>query len=306
MRIAIKIFLAIFVLGFGWGIYKIQALPSRGIEGIWKFRSIFLKDIMESTPVEFRGHRLVVANQRPHRGGWEDAKINVYNFDGNKVASVPSPDEALISALVTGDKLYVFSTTSSSENSISIRWSDDLVNWSSPKTILLSKRGETIYNTSVTKVGDDFVMAYEVGGVGHVGFSVRFATSKDLQTWREIGDVFSQDRYAACPTIRYVNGIYYLLYLVVHEEKFVTVLARSSDLVHWKYAKNQILWPSKVWPSKGEGVNNSDVDVLESGGITYFVYAVGDQQDWVDLKMATYIGSIQRFFESLDYGDEKI
>ena len=69
---------------------------------------------------------------------------------------------------------------------------------------------------------------------------------------------------------------------------------------------SSIVWPSKVWPSKGEGVNNSDVDVLESGGITYFVYAVGDQQDWVDLKMATYIGSIQRFFESLDYGDEKI
>jgi len=45
-----------------------------------------------------------------------------------------------------------------------------------------------------------------------------------------------------------------------------------------------------------EGINNSDVDMVEFNNKIYFTYANGDQQYWHDLKLAEYNGTLQQFF----------
>src|SRR5207249_3406858 len=78
-----------------------------------------------------------------------------------------------------------------------------------------------------------FVMAYESDDPKFTPFTVKFATSPDLESWSKLPDaIFGADRYAACPCIRYANGSYYLLYLEHRTPRwfFETYLARSKDL----------------------------------------------------------------------------
>jgi hypothetical protein len=49
---------------------------------------------------------------------------------------------------------------------------------------------------------------------------------------------------------------------------------------------------------RGEGVNNSDVDLFEWEENTYLFYACGNQADWSSLRVAMYRGTMQQFFES--------
>ena len=50
--------------------------------------------------------------------------------------------------------------------------------------------------------------------------------------------------------------------------------------------------------SEGEGVNNSDVDLLEFENNTYLYYATGDQATWGTVRMAMYAGPMRQFFEA--------
>jgi hypothetical protein len=51
-------------------------------------------------------------------------------------------------------------------------------------------------------------------------------------------------------------------------------------------------------PCAGEGINNSDVDLIELDGRTYVNYFTGNQNDWGDLKWAVYDGPMPEFFAS--------
>jgi hypothetical protein len=46
-----------------------------------------------------------------------------------------------------------------------------------------------------------------------------------------------------------------------------------------------------------EGINASDLDVIEHDGSTYIYYAVGDQRTWMNVKRANYPGPLREFFE---------
>ena len=50
--------------------------------------------------------------------------------------------------------------------------------------------------------------------------------------------------------------------------------------------------------ARGEGINNSDVDLFEWEENTYLFYATGDQSSWGSLRVAMYLGSMRQFFES--------
>ena len=47
-----------------------------------------------------------------------------------------------------------------------------------------------------------------------VPFTIRFADSRDLKTWRLTSSdhIFTKDRYSSCPTIRFLDGMYYMIY----------------------------------------------------------------------------------------------
>ena len=97
-----------------------------------------------------------------------------------------------------------------------------------------------MFNTSVCKAGDRFIMAIEVGKppeVVGVPFTSRFAESKDLLHWKLLPAecVFTKERYSACPSIRFLDGRFYMLYLeTLAGPRYETYLVRSKDLVRWE------------------------------------------------------------------------
>lgn len=290
--------IAVFLSSVVWVLPRGVGFPNLGIRGIYKFSSVYMSDRMESTPIVFGGSLYSIVNKRSHRGSWTSSEILINKMNGRqKISNVPIPGIGLISAFVENGKVHVFGTTyAAGQSEVKMLTSTDLIHWSPPETVMVAVPGQQIYNTSVTRGRDGFVMAYEVAEKGIVGFTPRFARSDDLKSWSSLGDAFDKKRYAACPTIKYFDGWYYILYLSIVEDKFVTVTAKSQDLVHWLHGTKPAFFPQK-----GEGKNTSDVDMVQNFGITHFLYAVGDQQDWVEMKRAIYFGTEAQFFGQFKY-----
>jgi len=285
---------------------EVDGNPSLNDKGVYKLKAVYMPDRMESTPIAFGPMLYSIVNKRPHRGSWNESALLVnWLYGGREVSSTPTPGLGLISAFVNDGTAYVFATAYSGD-AVKILESDNLENWTEPVTVLKAKAGQTIYNTSVTKGPAGYVMAYEVGEPGVVGFTPRFATSPDLKNWTPVGEPFDRGRYAACPTLRHIDGWYYMLYLTILDEdnakkRFVTVAARSLDLKTWQHATKPAFEPIG-----GEGINNSDVDMVQALGVTTFLYADGDQQDHVSLKRAVYLGSEGDFFRQFEYADKRL
>ena len=140
-------------------------------------------------------------------------------------------------------------------------------------------------------------MAYESNDLTYPPpFTIKFATSPDLETWTKQPEaVFGTNRYAACPCIRYADGYYYMLYLEHRAplHLFQTYLARSRDLRRWYLSSAN---PVLVAEGTTDGINASDPEVVELEGATYVYYAVGDQLTWMDIKRAVYPGPLREFF----------
>jgi hypothetical protein len=83
--------------------------------------------------------------------------------------------------------------------------------------------------------------------------------------------------------------------------RYITVVAKSNDLIHWKYGDKAVFDANER-----EGINNSDVDLVESNGVVHFLYLTGDQLTWGNLKKAVYVGSMKQFFSEFDYLDKPI
>ncbi|MGC8668301.1 MAG: hypothetical protein ACP5VE_09325 [Chthonomonadales bacterium] len=132
------------------------------------------------------------------------------------------------------------------------------------------------------------MLAYESDDPAWPPFTIKFARSSDLHTWRPIPHAFlGTDRYAACPCIRYAGGWYYVLYTEHRVPRwfFETWIARSRDLVHWELSPaNPVLTPKEL----DDGVNTSDPDIVEWHGHTLLYYGVGDQRTWMNIKRADF------------------
>ena len=75
---------------------------------------------------------------------------------------------------------------------------------------------------------------------------------------------------------------------------YISYLIRSKDLKKWQLSSlNPILKADE-----GEGINNSDVDLIEYKNKTYLYYATGDQMTWGTIRIALFNGSERKFFES--------
>jgi len=113
----------------------------------------------------------------------------------------------------------------------------------------------------------------------------------------------------ANPTIRYLAPYYYVMYGVwsfqerpwkcyhylLPETRYVTVVARSKDLVAWDVSPCE---GPMLDPVTGEGINNTDADLFEFEGNTYIFYATGDQATWGTIRVAMYAGPMRALFES--------
>jgi len=251
---------------------------------------------MESTPVIFLGRLHLLQSVRPGRGGAkEDYYLTITDVARDEVIATFGVGFGLACAYVENDIFYVYASKWEPDEEwtdIYLLESGDLKNWTTDLVVPRAS-DEHLFNCSVCKDKDGYAMAYESSA--YVPFTVKFAESSDLRTWNKLLEMdFSRDKYAACPTLRCVDGYYYLLYLVVGGPGYVTYIARSPDLAKWEISPlNPVLTPTP-----DEGINNSDVDLIEFSSRVYVYYATGDQQTWGNLKYATYEGTLRDFLLS--------
>ncbi len=255
-----------------------------------------LGDVCEAGPVVWKKRLALMKCNRPASGGnREDYFLTLEDVETSQPLARFAEGYGLASALVDHDTCYVFASrfASGSWNDVTVFKSKDLRNWT--EKLALTQEKEHLFNSSVCRGRNGFVMAYESDDPKFTPFTVKFATSTDLENWTKLPDaIFGSDRYAACPCLRYVNGFYYLLYLEHRTPRwfFETYVARSKDLKHWELsAANPILTPGL-----NDGINASDPDLIEFHGKTYLYYSVGDQRTWIRLKRAVYPGPLNEFF----------
>jgi hypothetical protein len=220
-------------------------------------------------------------------------------------------------ALAEGGTMWAFGVDQWDGTKIVAFRSDDLEHWESLPALTLPGWG--LFNTSVCRAGDRFIMAIEVGKppeVVGVPFTNRFAESKDLVHWKLLPDecVFTKERYSACPSIRFLEGWFYMLYLeTLPGPRYETYLVRSKDLIRWESSPlNPVLAASgedraiaspnlmAAQRAKVAGAvdrNNSDVDLCEFRGKTIITYSWGNQQGTEFLAEAVHDGPLAGFLK---------
>jgi hypothetical protein len=218
-------------------------------------------------------------------------------------------------AFVEGDSVYAFGVDKWGGSKISVFHSKDLKEWQSQPALTLLGWG--LYNTTVCKADGRYVMAVEVGEpkeVVGVPFTIFFAESKDLLTWKLLPQecVYSKEKYTACPALRYLDGYFFMIYLEARPgPTYESHIVRSKDLRRWESSRlNPVLAfseddkriaNSKLTPvqrkaiAQATDINNSDVDLCEFNGKTIIYYSWGNQQGKEFLAEAVYEGTLASF-----------
>lgn len=274
-------------------------------------------DMVETTPVVWRGKLLrfeyVRENYRPNTTG-----MSYFRFADVAAGSVTPAFAAgyhLGSAFVQGDTMYVYGVPKWGGGQIQVFWSKDLRQWRDG--LALDLPGWEIFNTSVCKGADGYVMAFEIGAPPAetgVAFTMRFARSPDLLHWQltPADCVYTKDRYSACPALRYLDGRYYMIYLEARPgPTYEPHIVRSRDLVTWessphnplmqfgpedkRIANPRLTAEQRARIEQAVNLNNSDVDLCEFEGRTVITYSWGNQQGNEFLAEAVYKGRLADF-----------
>jgi alpha-L-fucosidase len=271
-------------------------------------------DLVEATPVVFKGKlyrfEYVRAKYKPNKTG--DSYFRFIDVESGEATPGFAAGYHLGCAYVEGDTVFAYGVKMWGESEIRVFWSKDLRAWRSQTALDIPKWG--VYNTSVCKGRKGYVMAIELGEppeeVG-VRFTMRFAESDDLVNWKALPAecVYSKDRYTACPAIRFLDDLYYMVYLEAKPgPSYAPHIVRSSDLIHWQQSPfNPIMTFSdddrgianpELTPEEREriakavNINNSDVDLCEFEGKTVIYYSWGNQQGIEFLAEAAYDGTL--------------
>ena len=259
---------------------------------------------MENTPVIFNSRLLLVSNNRP--GGADakgkDAYLYIDDLQTGKEITRFGQGHSFVSAYAEGDELNVFALEFTdfgrkmNSTGIDRLTSTDLKTWKTEK-VILPDGNEHLFNSSVCKDDTGYLMAYESDKP--VQFCFKFARSNDLSKWEKVPHLaFTGEKYeySACPVIRYFKPYYYVIYLhdkVAGHKGYISYLTRSKNLTDWELSPFNPVLEASV----GEGINNSDVDLIEYQGKTYLYYATGDQETWGTVRVAMFDGREKAFFE---------
>ncbi len=207
-------------------------------------------------------------------------------------------------------------------NVIDMFWSKDLKQWEMREAIVIP-RNLSIFNTSVCRGADGkYAIAIEICGPEELvgpGFKSIFALSDDLFNWELLpieSHIYRKETYSACPSIRYFDGFYYMVYLdVLPFSRYVTYIVRSRDLLQWEVGvrnpfmffdsnDKKVIHPELFTEQELHFIenavdcNNSDVDFCEYNGKTIILYSWGNQHGKEFLAMATYDGGLEELLKS--------
>jgi lysophospholipase L1-like esterase len=270
-------------------------------------------DLVETTPV-------VVSNRLwrfewVREGYWDNKrKTNYFRFRDPKTGEVTeafADGHEFGSAVVNDGVVYVTGTRRPGE--VNVFSSRDLKNWETWSAIPAGRY--SIFNTSVCKAGDEFVLMFEIDKPAEeagVAFTARFAKSKDFRTWTMTPPQcnYSKDRYSAPHCLRWLDGWFYDFYLEAHNGYEMRVV-RSHDLVKWeasplnpvlkataedrRIANPKMSDPQRVRVANAVNLNNSDIDFCEFNGQLRITYSWGNQQGMEHMAEAIYDGSEAEF-----------
>ncbi|MBQ9940132.1 MAG: hypothetical protein IJO74_01170 [Clostridia bacterium] len=284
--------------------------------------------VVETTPVVWKDELYYFEWVRNH--GWGKTEgvtrdIGCYNFVNIETQETTADfafDHSFGCCYAEDDTMYVHGVRGDGGGQIlDVFWSKDLVNWET-KQILEFPDDIMLYNTSVCKGPDGYIMTIEIGGSNPlVGkpFTILFAKSDNLLDWELLPTdkyIYLQERYTACPTIRYFDGYYYIVYLEgLPCHRWLPYIVRTKDLVEMELGLiNPIMcfdnddkivqYPENFTKEQLDYIqnavdcNNSDVDFCEYKGQTVIMYSWGNQYGKEFLAEARYDGTLQEFLES--------
>ncbi len=274
-------------------------------------------DMVEATPVVFKDRlyrfEYVRKDYKPNTSG--DSYFRFIEVESGAATPAFAHGYDLGCAYAEGGSMWAFGVDQWDGTKVVAFRSTDLKGWEEHPALELPGWG--LFNTSVCKAGDRYIMAIEVGKppeVVGVPFTARFAESRDLKSWKLLPEdrVFTRERYSACPSIRFLDGLFYMTYLETKPgPRYETHLVRSKDLIHWESSPlNPVLVASeqdkrianpRLTEEQRKRVagavdrNNSDVDFCEFRGRTVIYYSWGNQQGAEFLAEASYDGSLGSF-----------
>jgi hypothetical protein len=284
-------------------------------------------DVVEAAPIVFMDR--LYRFEYVRKGYWGNKTSDSYFRFVDHESGVTSAPFArgyhLGSALVDGNTLLVTATNMWDGERIDIFASRDMKRWDSWNALNLPGYG--LFNTSLCRGPDGFILMFEVGKPTEVAgrrFTARFATSPDLKHWEltPAECTYAKDRYTAPHCLRYHDGYYYNFYLEALDSGYEQYVVRSRDLIHWdtsplnpvlraSYEDRQIANP-KLEPEFREqirtatNINNSDIDFCEYEGRLIINYSWGNQKGIEHLAEAEFDGTLAEFLTGWFPGDEKV
>ncbi len=319
MRPTRTLFLAVTAsLALGQGVRDVLAVGDEGPSRpeIRKLGTLDL-DMVEATPVVFKDRLYRFEYVRKDYKSNSSGDSYFRFIDAKTGAATPAfaHGRDLGCAYAEGESMWAFGVDNWDGTKIIAFRSTDLKTWEEHPALELPGWG--LFNTSVCKAGDRYIMAIEVGKppeVVGVPFTSRFAESRDLKTWKLLPEdrVFTKERYSACPSIRFLDGWFYMTYLEARPgPRYETYIVRSRDLIRWDSSPfNPVLVASeqdkvianpklaaeqRAKIARAVDLNNSDVDFCEFQGRTVIYYSWGNQQGTEFLAEAEYAGPFASF-----------
>src|SRR5262249_26627754 len=174
--------------------------------------------MVETTPVVFKDrlYRLEYVRDNYPANKTGASYFRFIDVATGKATPAFAKGKHLGCAFVEGDTVYAFGVDKWGGSKITVFRSKDMEKWE--ERLALHLPGWEWFNPSVGKADGRYVMAVEVGGpkeVVGVPFTIFFAESKDLLTWKLLPRecVYSREKYTACPALRYLDGYFYIIYL---------------------------------------------------------------------------------------------
>jgi hypothetical protein len=274
-------------------------------------------DMVETTPVVFKDkvYRFEYVRTNYWNNKTGDSYFRFVDHQTGKQTPSFAKGFHFGSAAVLDNTVYVTAVDKGDGERIYIFASHDLEHWEQWMAIELPGWG--MFNTSMIKANDKYVLMFEVGKPeieAGERFTAHFATSPDLKKWEILSrdHNYAMDRYTAPHCLRYLDGYYYDFYLEAFKGYEARVV-RSKDLIHWepsplnpvlkasatdKQIANKNLSDSLLQKIAGaENLNNSDIDFCEYKGNLIINYSWGNQMGKEFLGEAVYHGTQEQFLK---------
>jgi hypothetical protein len=276
--------------------------------------------MVDTTPVVFKDrlYRFEYVRENYHANQTGASYFRFIDVATGNASPAFAKGKHLGCAFVDSDTIYAYGVEKWGGSKITVFWSKDMEKWE--MRLALHLPSWELFNTSVCKADGRYVMAIELGGpkeVVGVPFTIFFAESKDLLTWKllPLECVYSKEKYTACPALRYLGDYFYMLYLETRPgPTYETFIVRSKDLKRWESSRlNPVLAFSdedktianpkltadqRKAIAQAKDLNNSDMDLCEFRGKTIIYYSWGNQQGKEFLAEAVYDGTLADFLRS--------